>query len=356
MKKKILISTGGSGGHVVPAIIFYEHLKKDYEVYISTDLRGTRFLDENKYDFKIINTPKFSNKLLILFFQTFSIIKLIIKSIFFLKEKKIDIMISTGGYMSLPICLASKILNIKIYLFEPNYALGKANKFFLNLSEKIFCYSDNIKKFPSKFKKKIVIINSLLRKDFYNEKNDKTIENKLNLLIIGGSQGAKLFDSEICNVVLGLSKDYKIKIFHQTNLKNYKSLKNFYSLNNIESELFDFNENILRIMTEVNLCITRAGASTLAELAYLNIPFLTIPLILIGDDHQSLNAEYYKNLDCCWILSQNEINQRTLTDKLTNIIENHEDYLSKKKNMKKFTYQNTWNDINQKIITTINEN
>ena len=60
MKKNILISTGGSGGHVVPATIFYEHLKKIFDVSISSDKRGIQFLDKLKYDIKIINTPKLS--------------------------------------------------------------------------------------------------------------------------------------------------------------------------------------------------------------------------------------------------------------------------------------------------------
>ena len=117
MKKKILISTGGSGGHVVPALIFYEHLKKDFDIVISSDKRGSKFLGNFKGEIKIINTPKFSKNLFLSPFIFFSLIILIIKSILFLKDKKIDILISTGGYMSLPLCLASKILNIKLLLF-----------------------------------------------------------------------------------------------------------------------------------------------------------------------------------------------------------------------------------------------
>ena len=117
MKKNILISTGGSGGHVLPATVFFEHLKKDFEVSITSDRRGAEFLDREKYDIKIINTPRLSKNLFLLLFQIFIIIYLTFKSFFFLKSKKINILISTGGYMSLPLCIASKILNIKIFLF-----------------------------------------------------------------------------------------------------------------------------------------------------------------------------------------------------------------------------------------------
>ena len=87
MDKKILISTGGSGGHVVPATIFYEHLKENFEVSMSSDIRGTQFLNKLKYDIKIINTPKLSKNLFLLLFQIFVIIYLIFKSFFFLKKK-----------------------------------------------------------------------------------------------------------------------------------------------------------------------------------------------------------------------------------------------------------------------------
>ena len=87
MKKKILISTGGSGGHVIPAIILYEHLSKKYDVMISTDIRGLKFLDKNDHQIEIVNTPKLNNflflplNLLLIMFMT-------LKSFFLLKKKK----------------------------------------------------------------------------------------------------------------------------------------------------------------------------------------------------------------------------------------------------------------------------
>ena len=101
MKKKVLISTGGSGGHVVPATIFYEHLKSQFEVCMSIDDRGIKYINKEKYNLEKINVPQISKNIFLLPFQYFLIILLIIKSIFYLKKKRIDILISTGGYMSL---------------------------------------------------------------------------------------------------------------------------------------------------------------------------------------------------------------------------------------------------------------
>ena len=127
MKKKVLISTGGSGGHVVPAITIYNHLKDTHEILISTDMRGLAYLDKN-YNTVVINTPKLDNYFLFPF-SSIKILFLTIKSFFILKKNNISILISTGGYMSLPLCLAAKILNIKIYLLFQEPYLVQLKKF-----------------------------------------------------------------------------------------------------------------------------------------------------------------------------------------------------------------------------------
>ena len=356
MTKKILISTGGSGGHVVPATILYEHLKNQFRMCMSSDDRGMKFLDKDKYNLEIINVPRISKNIFLLPFQLFLLISLTIRSFVFLRKRKIDILISTGGYMSLPLCLASQILNIKLFLLEPNMVLGRSNKFFIKFCEKIFCYSDQLKKFPNKYINKIVVIPALLRKEFYEAKKAENINGHINLLVIGGSQGAKIFNKLIKAPIIELSKMYNLKIYQQTNFINFENLKKFYKDNNINHELFDFNEDISSLMNKANICLTRAGASTLAELVFLNLPFVAIPLPTSKDNHQFENAFFYSKIGCNWILNQNEINDRTITNKLVNIIDNKEQYLIKKINMKKFSYQNTWNNISQKIISVIHEN
>ena len=88
MNKKILISTGGSGGHVIPAIILYEHLSKKCDVIISTDIRGLKFLDKNDHKIEIVNTPKLNN-FLFLPFNLLLIMFMTLKSFFLLKKKKL---------------------------------------------------------------------------------------------------------------------------------------------------------------------------------------------------------------------------------------------------------------------------
>ena len=356
MKKKILISTGGSGGHVIPAKILIDHLNNNFEVIISTDQRGEKYLKDVPNKKIKIYTPKLNN----LYLLPINLIKvsfLTFKSFFALKKNQIDILISTGGYMSLPLCLAAKILSIKIFLFEPNMVLGRANFFFLKFCEKIFCYNNSIKNFPSKFLNKIVLIKPLVRFIFYEKLNNYIKKkDKFNFLVIGGSQGANIFDFEIKESFNEISKRFPIKVSHQTSEQNVEKLKDFYFKHNIDCYVFSYEANFLNIINKTDFCITRGGASTLAELSLMGIPFLVVPLPTAKDNHQFENALHYKNNNSCWILDQKNFNKNELSQFFFNLLTNNNEYLKKKENLKKLNYQNSWNNVNQKILDTINAN
>ena len=309
MKKNILITTGGSGGHVIPAMILCDHLSKDFNVTISTDKRGLRYLDKDNYNYSIIDTRKLNN----IFFLPFGLILisfLTFKSFFLLKNRKIDKLIATGGYMSLPLIVAARLLSLKIYLLEPNLVLGRANKYFLNYCRKIFCYSEEIKNFPNNLKSKMIIIKPLVRENIYKLNQHSITKDKFNLLIVGGSQGASIFDKNLKNVIINISKNFPIKVTQQTNEKNISDLKDFYFKNNTENNIFSFDKNFTEIIQQADLCITRAGASTLSELSVLNIPFIAVPLPTSKDNHQFENANFYKHYDCCLILEQNHFEEK----------------------------------------------
>ncbi len=354
MKKNFLISTGGSGGHVIPATILYDHLSSDTNVIISTDKRGLNYLESSIYQNEIIDTPKLNN----MFFLPINIILilyLIIKSFFLLKKKKIQKVFSTGGYMSLPVILAARLIKLKIYLIEPNHVLGRANKFFLNFSEKIICYSSNLKNFPEKYKHKMVIIDPLAKKIIYEYKLFDKKNDKFTLLIVGGSQGANIFDKKLKNSIVNISKIFPIKVIQQTNKNNVSFLSEYYLNNNIENKIFTFEKNLADLIQQSDICITRAGASTLAELSVMNLPFIVVPLPSSKDNHQFENAVFYKDKDCCWLIEQRDFEEK-IEDFLKNILINQNEYLKKKENLKKLNYQNNWINVNQKILKIINEN
>ena len=87
----------------------------------------------------------------------------------------------------------------------------------------------------------------------------------------------------------------------------------------------------------------------------MNVPFIAVPLPTSKDNHQLENANFYKNKDCCWLIEQTYFNKE-IEETLNEIFDNKTNYLQKKENLKKLNYQNTWNNVNQKILEVINEN
>ena len=357
MKKKILISTGGSGGHVIPALNFFEHLKEDHDIFISTDLRGSKFIDPATYKKEIIDVPDIKKNIFKVPINIIFFIISIIKSFMYLKKNKINQIISTGGYMTLPICIASKFTKSKLFLFEPNMVLGRSNLFFINQCQKIFCYSDNIMNFPERHKYKIQIIYPMIKKKSYSLKkvNYKDDSRKI-ILIIGGSQGANFFQIELKEIINKLSKKYNLFIYHQTNKHNFKNLEFFYEKNKIDYKLFDFDHSLDNIIKKTNFCITRAGASTLAELVYFQVPFLAIPFPYSKDNHQFYNAKFYMDKNCCWLIEQKNISKTDFFEFISHIINDEKDTLHKKNAMRELSKQNTWENNNKIILQTINEN
>ncbi len=353
MKKRILIATGGSGGHVIPATVFYHLLKNRFKTYISSDLRGVNYFDK-KYDIKIIKTPKIFNNFILIPIKLFLMFFLTFNAVIFLKRKKIEIVLSTGGYAPIPLCLACIILTKKMYLFEPNQVLGRSNKFFLKYCDKVFCYSKKIKNFPKSLVSRIHQIHPLVRKKFYF--NIKKKSKKFNLAIIGGSQGAKIFDESFSKLICEISKKRELTIVHQTQKNNIKKLKNFYRSKKIKNKVFHFNKDLMSMVKNTDLCITRAGASSLSELLILNIPFVAIPLPTSKDNHQYENAKFFQSKKCCWILDEKNLKEKYLYKFFKNIVLKKKEYLLKFSSMRKINKKYSWKKQAQMILGVFDEN
>tara|TARA_A100001011_G_scaffold24336_1_gene24193 strand:- start:7284 stop:8360 length:1077 start_codon:yes stop_codon:yes gene_type:complete len=357
--KKILIATGGSGGHVIPSLSIYDALKDDFEVKISTDSRGSKFIYNENYNYSLIDVPNLFSNLLLLPYNLIKFCYSIIKSYKYLKLNNFNILISTGGYMSLPLSLASNLLNIKIYIFEPNSVLGRANKLILNFAKKIICYDKNLKGISKKLSNKIYLVKPLLRKEIYKyKKNENTkIAEKKKILIIGGSQGAKFFDEFITKIIIKLSKIEKIQVLQQViNVNKRENIKELYQKNHIEHELFHFDDKVLLKALNYDLAITRSGASVISELGYLNIPFVAIPYPYAKDNHQYHNAEFYEKNKSCWLIMQNDLDENNFTDFIIKIFKDQNEYFVKKNNLIQLTKENTWEKNKFKLIELLNEN
>ena len=357
--KNILIVTGGSGGHVVPSTSLFEHLKKKFSVNMVSDYRGTKFINSDKFNYELIDVPNLFSNPFLFPINIFKYFLNVLQSISFLKKNKTDIIISTGGYMAFPFCLAAFLLKKKIFLLEPNSVLGRSNRFALKFSTKIICYNEDIKNFPIKYNTKKILLEPILKKELYNlEKNSINLKKKIiKILIIGGSQGASFFDEKVTELIIKISKKQKIEVIQQVSKKsNLASIKNKYDESGVIYKFIEFTNDSNELYKGVNLAITRGGASTLSELSFLNIPFISIPLPSAKDNHQFYNSEYYYKKNCCWLIRQNKFEIDKDSTMIFEILNNYQNYNDKIKNLEKMNKKNTWNNINNKIIEIIDEN
>ena len=178
MNKKIIFTTGGTGGHIFPAINLMKHFsKKGYKVVLVTDRKGNNFLRKDKdVEFKsyiIKSETPLNKKLIKKFFSFFIIFFSIIKSFFILKKEKPSLIIGFGGYVSFPFSLSSKILNYPLVIYENNLILGRANKYLLPWAKKILISKNIPINFNEKYKKKVFKVGAILKKNIINYSFEK---------------------------------------------------------------------------------------------------------------------------------------------------------------------------------------
>jgi len=355
MNKKIIFSGGGTGGHIFPAINLMKHFfNKKYKVLLVTDNRGNNFIKNNS-EFKSYTikagTPTNKN-LFKKFFSYFLIFYSIIRSILILKKEKPDLIFGLGGYVSFPISFASRFFNLPLIIYENNMVLGRTNKYLSSFSKKILLAKKITKNFPEKYKSKTYEVGAVLSKNVinyspFNANNDKR---KFSILVLGGSQGAEIFGKVIPTVVK-MIKDagYEIEINQQCSIGQKNSLIDFYKKNNIKNYVFEFDKNILKLFLSSNIAITRCGASTTAELVHTFTPFIAVPLPDSIDNHQYLNAKYYENKGCCWLLEQSNFNTENLFNLIMDTIKNKNKLENIRENMKKNYNKNVYSNIENEI-------
>ena len=355
MSKKIIFAAGGTGGHIFPAINLMRHFfDKGYEVLLVTDARGNNFI-KNYSEFKSyvlkVETPinkNFLKKILSFLLIFYSIIK----SIIILKKEKPNVVFGFGGYVSFPVSFASKFFNLPLIIYENNMILGRANKYLSLFSKKILLAKKITTNFPTKYNDKTFEVGPILDKNIINYSTSQKNRNRENFsfLVLGGSQGAEIFGKIVPPVIkMVKAQGYKIKIIQQCIVNQKSSIVDFYEKNNIENYIFEFDKNILKLILSSDLAITRCGASTTAELVHTLTPFIAVPYPHSMDNHQYLNAKYYENRGCCWVIEQNNFNSTSLFNLIMEIMKDKRKLENIRENMKKNDSKNVYTKIEKAI-------
>lgn len=355
---KIIIATGGTGGHVMPAVSLANYFNnKGFISTLTVDKRGLKFIDgEIIKNTRVIESSSFDkNKKLN---SIFKIVIAIFNSLIFLFKTKPKFIFGMGGYASFPVCFAGLILRIPFIIYESNLSMGKVNRYLMPLAKKIFVSYKDLEGINKKYEDKIIVVGNILREKILNYSNnlEREIENNLNILVLGGSQAAKIFAEVLPDIFIKCKKNkINLKIYQQCLEEQKLDLQKKYESYGINFELFSFTFDILKYYNLSNLVITRAGASALAELLNCKIPIISIPLPSSSENHQLKNAQYFTKKGFSIMVEEKNIKNK-LFDLLQSMHKDKSILNLIKINQKKHSDKGVFTTIKEEITKLFYEN
>ncbi|MCM3587095.1 undecaprenyldiphospho-muramoylpentapeptide beta-N-acetylglucosaminyltransferase [Mesobacillus maritimus] len=332
---RIVVSGGGTGGHIYPALALIREIKKkDTNVeflYIGTE-KGleSKIVPRENIAFKSIHITGFKRKLslenvktVMRFFKGVSDSKKI------LKDFNADVVIGTGGYVCGPVVYAAAKLGIPTIIHEQNSVPGLTNKFLSRYVDRIgICFEEAKESFPSE---KVVMTGNPRASEVLGQDGKQgrlSVGLKLDqpaVLIFGGSRGAKPLNEAVLKSLTEMgSKPYQV--LYITGDVHYDEVQREVELiGNPENVIIKpFIHNMPEVLAGIDLTVARAGATTLAELTSLGIPSILIPSPYVTDNHQEKNARALSNHQAAELLLEKDLTGPKLIEKIDGILTNQE--------------------------------
>jgi UDP-N-acetylglucosamine--N-acetylmuramyl-(pentapeptide) pyrophosphoryl-undecaprenol N-acetylglucosamine transferase len=300
-KKKIVMVVGGTGGHIYPAIALAQKLlEKNSDINISfiVDKRPLAYniLASHGYTVYRISAAAFPRK------NLFNIVKFgckmlvgLIESLTLLKKLDPDVVVAFGAYFSVPPVLASGIMKFPVVLHEQNYFPGLANRFLTFVASKIaVSYEASLEHFPMN---KTVLTGNPIRKEILETSREESLKffnferDKLNILIFGGSLGARSINKSVMGI-LPYIEDMaeQIQIVHICGDNNIAEIEAEYAESGYNVRVYKFLKEMQYAYGVADVIVARAGATTIAEITALGIPAIFIPYPHSTSQHQQLNT------------------------------------------------------------------
>lgn len=315
---RVVISAGGTGGHIYPALAIINKIKEKEPnsefLYIGTHNRMEKdIVPKYGIPFKSIEIYGFNRKNL---FKNFKTIKCLLtaksKCKKIIKEFNPDIVIGVGGYVTVPVIMAANSLKIKTMIHEQNSIAGKANLFLSKYVSKIaVSFKSSMKEFPSD---KVIFTGNpcsedAIKKDAMDKKELGLSKNKKLVLFVMGSLGSsKVNEFLIKTMPLFDKKDYEV--LYVTGKQGYDEIIKNKFPNNVK--VVPYVENMTRIMKKTDLIVTRSGASTLSEIIALKTPSILIPSPYVPNNHQYVNAMDLVNIDAAILMEEKDLDSKKL--------------------------------------------
>lgn len=325
MLKRVCIATGGTAGHVLPALQLEDELTNERSVFFAgVNLGSNPYFIKKTSKVKTVSGANFSKGL---FYGLKRIFKGFKESLQFLRENKIQVVVGFGSFHSFPILLAAKFLRLDLYLYESNLFAGRVNRLFSRFAKKTFVVFEETKNLVGQVECvgfTLCRVKKGLKKNYEKFGLDP---NKKTILCFGGSLGSDVINQLSLSLAKRVSSD--VQFIHLVgNNNDYKTIEKYYVDQNILHFVTDFHFNMHELYSISDMAISRSGANTIAEQIQFEVPSIHIPFAAAMQNHQEFNARFMQDeIKGSIMFSEDGIDE----DEILSCVEK-QDWIDEKKN------------------------
>ena len=319
---KVMIAAGGTGGHIYPGIAVAKEIarrNRESKVLFVGTARGleTKIVPANGFELSLINSAGLKNvgllgklKGLFILPKSFFEARRIIKSF------QPDVVVGAGGYVSGPVLLMASLMRTPTLVMDSNALPGFTNR---RLAPFVTKAALTFEEALPYFGEKGIVTGNPVRKEFFDIA-PKSRSEKANLLIFGGSQGARAINNAMADALKDLPRE-RLNITHQTGESDFEMIRESYNRAGWgESDVRPYISDMVTEFAKSDLIICRAGATSCAEVAAAGKAALMIPLPTAADDHQRKNAEALESAGAVRMILQKDLTAKSLANEITSLI------------------------------------
>lgn len=322
----LVIAAGGTGGHMFPAQALAEvMLARGWRVKLSTDARGARYTGAfpDAVEIEQIASATFARGgLLAKVMVPFRIAGGALSAAFGMLRDRPDAVIGFGGYPSIPALAAATLLRLPRMIHEQNGVLGRVNEIFAHRVNRVACGT-----WPTNLPEGVegVHVGNPVRGSVLERAGASYIppgDYPMELLVMGGSQGARILSDVVPPAIAALPMDIlrNIRVSHQARDEDATRVAEYYAENGITADVQPFFHDVPRRMSEAQLVISRSGASSIADLTVIGRPSILIPYAAAAGDHQVANAHGLVEAEAAILIREDAANPENLTEHIQMIL------------------------------------
>ncbi|NVK30731.1 MAG: undecaprenyldiphospho-muramoylpentapeptide beta-N-acetylglucosaminyltransferase [Gammaproteobacteria bacterium] len=343
---RIVIASGGTGGHITPAQALLEQFDSKVERrWIGrADSMESRAAEQIGVKLWAVNVQGVRGKSPLSVLRGVVLFVLsVLRCLGLMIRWRPDVVVGFGGYVSAAAGMAAWLLRVPLVLHEQNAVAGSTNRMLSKLASAV------AQSFPETIPGAVLTGNPV--RSSFAVADDYTFEAPLNILVMGGSQGALALNEAVPVALSGLQN---IATAHQCGEGRQFATETAYQQAAVDADVFEFDSNMAARFEWADLLIARAGATTVAEVARMRMPTVFVPLPNAIDDHQRANARFVAELGGAVVVEQGEDFSQRLRQALVEILANPDLLLSRREALKNYPVQNAEQRMKALVMEVIN--